>query len=80
LAEARQKRDDARKQVNVGTGPAHERKMAKIAAQISAGNSFRSVAEDYIQVKLIDSGAAESTVEKARWCTNRQRITDRGMT
>lgn len=67
LADARVLRDDARKKLRNGFDPGHEKKMAKIAAQISAGNSFQSVAEDFIDVKLAKSGKAEATVKKARW-------------
>lgn len=67
LAEARAQRDEARKKIREGIDPGHEKKMAKIAAQISAGNSFQSVAEDFIDVKLAKSGKAEATVKKARW-------------
>lgn len=67
LADARQARDDARKLIQEGNDPAHSRKMGKIAAKVNAGNSFQSVAEDFIQTKLVDNGKAEATVERARW-------------
>lgn len=67
LADARLKRDEARKAVLNGGDPAHQRKMGKIAAKVSAGNSFASVAEDFIAVKLTANGKAESTITKARW-------------
>lgn len=67
LAEARQRRDEARKQVAAGNDPLHQRKMAKIARQVSAGNSFEVVAEDFIATKLEASGKAEATIGKARW-------------
>lgn len=67
LAEARDRRDDARKVVQSGSDPLHARKMQKIANQVSAGNSFQSVAEDFIEVKLVANRKAETTIEKARW-------------
>lgn len=67
LADARGLRDEARGKVRAGVDPGHEKKMAKIASQISAGNSFQSVAEDFIDVKLAKSGKADATVSKARW-------------
>lgn len=67
LADARQLRDDARKEVRAGRDPAHDRKMGKIAAKVSAGNSFQSVAEDFIATKLVANGNAEATIGKARW-------------
>lgn len=67
LADARAMRDEARGKLRAGIDPGHEKKMAKIASQISAGNSFLSVAEDFIDVKMAKSGKAEATVSKARW-------------
>lgn len=67
LADARGLRDEARAKVRAGVDPGHEKKMAKIASQISAGNSFQCVAEDFIDVKLVKSGKADATVNKARW-------------
>lgn len=67
LADARQARDDARKLIREGNDPAHSRKMGKIAAKVNAGNSFQSVAEDFIETKLVDNDKAEATIEKARW-------------
>ena len=67
LADARAKRDEARKQLADGSDPAHLRKMAKIAAQVNANNSFSSVADDFIRVKLENNHKAEATITKARW-------------
>jgi integrase len=65
LAEARVKRDAAAKQVSAGSDPSHTRKMDKIAASISAGNTFADVAADYIKTKL--AFRSDSTRTKARW-------------
>ena len=65
LAEARDKRNVAAKQVSAGKDPSHTRKMDKIAASISAGNTFADVAEDYIKTKM--AYRAESTRTKAQW-------------
>lgn len=67
LAEARAQRDEARKKIREGIDPGHEKKMAKIAAQISAGYSFQSVADDFIDIRLVKAGKATATIEKARW-------------
>lgn len=67
LAEARQKRDEARRLLAAGKDPMHERKMRKITAAVNAGNSFASVAEEFIATKLDNSKTARVTVEKARW-------------
>lgn len=67
LADARQRRDDARRQIAAGEDPLHQRKMDKLAARVSAGNSFKSVAEDFINVRLIANNKAQATIDKARW-------------
>ena len=67
LAEARQRRDEARQRVMAGGDPAHDRKMGKIADKVNASNSFGRVAEDFIRVKLVSNGKAEATIHKARW-------------
>ena len=67
LAEAREKCDEARRLIRTGEDPSHKRKMEKIKARLSAGNSFQSVAEDFITVRFVASGKAEATIDKARW-------------
>jgi integrase len=67
LAEARAKRDDARKVVKAGGDPLLARKLDKAAKRIGAGNTFQIVAEDFIATKLEANGKAPSTIEKARW-------------
>lgn len=37
---------------------------------MNAENSFKSVADDFIKVRLVDSGKAEATIGKARWCAS----------
>lgn len=41
--------------------------MAKIAAKVSAGNTFQAVAEDFIATKFVAENKATATIEKARW-------------
>jgi integrase len=67
LQKARKKRDEARELISEGVDPAIEKKRAKVQAQIDAGNSFASVAEEYIATKLIAEGRAQGTILKARW-------------
>lgn len=67
LADARLERDNARKVVQAGGDPLHDRKMEKIAKQVGAGNSFQHVAEDFIQVRMVANGKAQATINKARW-------------
>ena len=67
LADARKRRDVARLKVLDGIDPTLERKRKKRQARMNAGNSFKSVAEDFIKVRMEDSGKAASTIRKARW-------------
>lgn len=47
LKEARDKRDEARKQIRDGLDPSHEKKMVKLRQSINAENSFESVARNW---------------------------------
>lgn len=67
LAEARSRRDDARKVVKAGGDPLLERKLEKAAKRAGSGNTFQLVAEDFIATKLVANGKAKSTIDKARW-------------
>lgn len=60
LADARSWRNIARLKVLDGIDPALERKRTKRLARMSAGNSFKSVAEDSIKARFENSG-------KVRW-------------
>lgn len=62
LAEAREKRDGARKQIASGVNPAAKRKLDKVAATIGAANTFRTVAEEWLSKR----GALTAPVEKHR--------------
>lgn len=63
LAQARTRRDEARKTLTAGVDPAQKRKEDKIAASISAANTFGVLTAEYID-KLEKEGAAASTVSK----------------
>ena len=65
LAEARERRDEARKLVAKGTDPGLQRRLEKITAA-AGGNSFREVAEELLD-KQVREGRAEATLKKNRW-------------
>lgn len=67
LKEARQRRDDARSQIRDGIDPGVERKRAKQTARFNAANTFGSVAEEFIEQKLVKEGKAAVTIHKAKW-------------
>ncbi len=62
----RKRRDTARAVLAQGKDPNAEKKREKVAAAISAGNTFRLVAEEHI-AKRQREGAAAATVAKAQW-------------
>lgn len=66
LKEARERRDQARKQIAAGANQAFEKKRAAIAASISAANTFKAVAEEFI-AKREREGVKDITTVKARW-------------
>ena len=66
LAEARHRRDEARKTLNAGTDPLAARKREKLVANFNAANSFEELANEYIN-KMERDGRANVTIEKARW-------------
>jgi integrase len=70
LKEARERRDAARALLARGKDPSAEKKRDQIAAAISAGNTFKVVAEEHI-AKRQREGAAAATIAKAHWHLSR---------
>jgi len=66
LAEARVRRDEAKKKIAEGIDPALEKKRARIAAKYAAANTFEAVAKEWL-VKCERDGLAPVTVDKIRW-------------
>jgi integrase len=66
IAAARKKRDEAREVLGQGQDPAQKRRNDKVAAALSANNTFAVVAAEYID-RLEKEGAAFSTVSKNKW-------------
>jgi integrase len=66
LAEARARRDEAKKKIAEGIDPALEKKRARITAKYAAANTFQAVAEEWL-VKCERDGLAPVTVDKIRW-------------
>jgi integrase len=66
LADARVKRDDARKLLANGIDPSRQKKLDKIAAATAGKNTFRAIAEEHLK-NLEESGTAASTMAKNRW-------------
>jgi len=66
LADAREKRDAARKMLADGIDPAAEKKLRKIRAQFDADTSFKAVAEEWV-TKITREGRAGTTLGKVEW-------------
>ena len=66
LADARAKRDEARRLLAKGCDPAEQVKLDKITACIAAANTFKAVAEEWY-AKAEKEGLAPATLNKIRW-------------
>jgi integrase len=66
LAEARRKRDEAKKLLASGTDPSVQRRSDKIAAETAQRNTFGAVAEEYLEAKEAN-GVSANTLVKLRW-------------
>jgi integrase len=66
LAEARAKRDDAKKIIASGVDPSVKKKLDRLNAERAANNTFGLIAAEFLQ-NLAANGAAKSTMNKNRW-------------
>lgn len=66
LANARQKRDAAKNLLASGIDPSQQAKLNKIEKQASSGNTFSSVADEFLS-KAEREGRADATMKKKRW-------------
>ena len=66
LKEAREKRANARKLLEKGVNPSSYKRLTRGVAAISAGDTFKSVADEWLQ-KVEAEGRAPTTIDKLRW-------------
>ncbi len=66
LAEARRKRDEAKRLLATGTDPSAQKRQDKIAAGTAARNTFGAIVEEVLSNKEANQ-AASSTMDKNRW-------------
>lgn len=66
LADARERRDEARRKLAAGLDPVAEKKADLLAKRIAADNTFKSVAEEWV-TKNEHEGRAPVTLDKIRW-------------
>lgn len=67
LADARKAREEGKARLAAGRDPSIERKREKLLAAQSAANTFKLIADEYIEQKMVGEGRAEATISKARW-------------
>lgn len=66
LKAAREKRDEAKRQLSDGIDPGHSRKIEKLTGAANAGTTFRAVAEELVE-KMIREERAKVTIDKTKW-------------
>ncbi|VAV90599.1 Integrase [hydrothermal vent metagenome] len=66
LADARGKRDSARRLLAKGTDPSDQAKLDKIAASVAAANTFKAIAEEWLS-KIEQDGLSPVTLKKTHW-------------
>lgn len=66
LKEARKRRDTAKDLVDQGIDPRAEKQRKAVAAAIAQGNTFKTVADEFVD-KMELEGRASATVVKTRW-------------
>lgn len=66
LADARERRDDARRLLAAGTDPSHQQKVEAARARVEENDTFKLVAEEWV-AKNEREGLAEITLSKLRW-------------
>ncbi len=66
LAEARRKRDEAKRLLIGRIDPAAKRRQDQVAAEAAARQTFQLIADEYI-FQLNEKGAAASTIAKTTW-------------
>jgi integrase len=66
LAEARQSRDNAKKELSSGLDPSEIKRQAKLAAAEAAAQTFGSLAKEFIARQEAE-GMAPATLVKSRW-------------
>jgi integrase len=65
LADARQRREEAKRLIVAGTDPSQAKKEAK-ASRVEMANTFRAIGEEYVS-KLKQEGRADRTISKLEW-------------
>ena len=70
LAEARKRRDDAKKLLSAGTDPSQARKLDRLKSALAAEKKFGGIAQEYL-ANLEASNVAAITLAKNKWLLER---------
>lgn len=66
LADARERRDQARRLLAKGIDPAQQARLDKITASLAAAGTFGAIADEWLE-RSEEDGASEVTLKKNRW-------------
>lgn len=66
LADARKRRDQAKRLLSEGSDPSEHKRKERLAAAVAQRNTFGEVAAEFIDGKR-SSGTADVTIDKLRW-------------
>jgi integrase len=66
LKEARARREEAKRQLNVGLDPSQQKRLAKLATAAGQANTFEALSAEYLDRKR-GEGKAEATLSKLEW-------------
>lgn len=66
LAEARAKRDEAKRHLAAGRDPSEEKKLEQLRGILAAENTFHAIAEEWV-VKNEREGLSQITLDKIKW-------------
>lgn len=67
LAQARVRRQEAREHLAAGRDPAAEKKRERLVAQVASGNTFETVAKEWLDKKSKGKNFGPATREKIEW-------------
>jgi len=66
LADARSRREDAKKHLANGLDPVEQKQVARLAAKAAAENTFTLIADEWLD-KVESDGLSKPTMDKNRW-------------
>ncbi|MFA7597262.1 MAG: type II toxin-antitoxin system prevent-host-death family antitoxin [Novosphingobium sp.] len=72
LADARERRDQARRLLAKGIDPAQQARLDKIAASLAAAGTFGAIADEWLE-RSEEDGLSEVTLKKNRWLIDQVR-------